>query len=55
MCRRRRRHLNEVNKFMEIFAKLGREIEDLWCAVDYDEAELPAIAADALRRADIPS
>lgn len=40
---------------MESFAKLGREIEDLWRAVDYDEAELPAIAADALRRADIPS
>ena len=40
---------------MEIFAKLGREIEDLWRAVDYDETALPGIASEALRRFDIPS
>lgn len=40
---------------MEIFAQLGREIEDLWCQENYNESELPRIAADALSRADIPS
>ncbi len=40
---------------MEIFQKLGREIETQWRGVSYDETLLPTIAADALRRADIPS
>ncbi len=40
---------------MDIFAQLGRDIEDRWRQIDYDEAALPAIAADALRLADIPS
>ena len=40
---------------MQLFQKLGNEIEDLWRAENYNEAVLPAIAADALRRADIPA
>jgi len=39
---------------MEIFKRLGAEIEGLWRAENYNEAKLPGIAADALRRADIP-
>lgn len=44
-----------MNSNMEAFDQLGREIEDRWRQDNYNEAELPAIAADALRRADIPS
>ncbi|MBK7933310.1 MAG: hypothetical protein IPK01_07355 [Acidobacteria bacterium] len=40
---------------MEVFKQLGREIEDRWRLVNYNEAELPSIAADALSRADVPS
>lgn len=40
---------------IEHFQQLGREIEDLWRQTDYNESELPSIAAEALRRADIPS
>ena len=40
---------------MYIFTQLGLDIEDRWRRIDYDEAELPAIAADALRLANIPS
>ncbi len=40
---------------IEIFQQLGRELEDRWRAANYNESELPAMAADALRRADIPS
>ncbi len=40
---------------MELFEKLGAEIEGRWLEKNYNEDELPAIAADALQRADIPS
>jgi hypothetical protein len=40
---------------MELFNKLGRDIEQLWCDANFSEDALPAIAADALRRHDIPS
>ncbi len=40
---------------MEIFQELGREIEDKWRRVHYDESLLPSLAADGLRRADLPS
>lgn len=40
---------------IELFRDLGIDIERRWVAVNCDEAELPAIAADALRRHDIPS
>ena len=40
---------------MELFQKLGAEIEARWLAEDYNEELLPAIAADALKRADLPS
>lgn len=40
---------------MELFAKLGAEIEDIWREQDYNEEVFPKIAADALARADIPS
>lgn len=40
---------------MELFQKLGSEIEALWLEKNYKEEELPAIAAEALRRADLPS
>lgn len=40
---------------MELFQKLGGEIESLWLEENYNEAELPAIAAEALKRADLPS
>jgi hypothetical protein len=40
---------------MELFRNLGDEIESLWLAQDYNEELLPEIAADALRRADLPS
>ncbi len=40
---------------MEIFDRIGQEIEDVWRGENYDEALLPSISADALRRAEIPS
>ncbi len=40
---------------MELFNKLGREIESQWLENNYNEEALPAIAADALKRADLPS
>ncbi|MEP6944401.1 MAG: hypothetical protein ABJA02_00670 [Acidobacteriota bacterium] len=40
---------------MDIFNRIGDEIESLWRDRNYDEAAFPALAADALRRADIPS
>ena len=40
---------------MELFQKLGREIESLWLEQNYNEDLFPAIAKDALERADLPS
>ncbi len=40
---------------MELFQTLGAEIESLWLERNYNEDDLPTIAADALRRADLPS
>lgn len=40
---------------MELFQKLGAEIEALWLEKNYNEEHLPAIAADALKRADLPA
>jgi hypothetical protein len=40
---------------MELFQKLGAEIESLWLEQNYNEDDLPTIAAEALRRADLPS
>jgi len=40
---------------MELFQQLGAEVEALWLEKNYNEENLPAIAADALRRADLPS
>ena len=40
---------------MELFQKLGAEIEALWLDKNYNEEFLPAIAVDALKRADLPS
>ena len=40
---------------MELFAKLGAEIEDAWRVQDYNEGLFPQLAADALKRADLPS
>lgn len=40
---------------MELFNKLGSEIETLWLEKNYNESELPTIAVGALKRADLPS
>jgi hypothetical protein len=40
---------------MELFKQLGDDVEQLWLAKNYNEGELPAIAAEALKRAEIPS
>lgn len=40
---------------MQFFHTLGREVEDVWRDANYDEEKFPAIAADALKRADLPS
>jgi len=40
---------------MELFKKLGAEIEESWRAQNYNEDVFPAMAADALRSADLPS
>ena len=44
---------NEVG--IEAFNKLGDEIEGLWLETNYNEDDLPSIAADALKRADLPA
>lgn len=40
---------------MDLFQNLGSEIENLWLERNYNEELLPAIAAGALKRADLPS
>jgi hypothetical protein len=40
---------------MEVFQKLGAEIEDAWREQNYNEEVFPALAAEALRGADLPS
>src|SRR5947209_9986100 len=40
---------------MEIFATLGAELESQWRKQNYDEAVFASIAADGLRRADLPA
>ncbi len=40
---------------MELFQKLGDEIESRWLEKNYNEEYLPAIAADALKRHDLSS
>ena len=40
---------------MELFQKLGLEIEDAWRRQDYNEEIFPKLAADALCRAELPS
>jgi hypothetical protein len=40
---------------MELFQKLGAEIEDLWREQNYNEDIFPKLAADALTRANLPS
>ena len=39
---------------MELFEKLGDEVEDLWRERNYNEDDLPAIAAECLKRARVP-
>lgn len=39
---------------MELFQKLGEEIEALWRARNYNEEDLPEIAAEALKQARLP-
>ena len=39
---------------MELFTELGAEIEELWRGQNYSEDIFPALAADALRRANLP-
>lgn len=40
---------------MKIFRELGEKVEAAWRLRNYDEEAFPALAADALRAADIPS
>src|ERR1051325_7448174 len=40
---------------MQLFNQLGAEVEGIWRRKNYNEDEFPAIAADALKRADLPS
>ena len=40
---------------MELFNKLGADIEALWLEKNYNEELLPEIAVEALKRADLPS
>lgn len=40
---------------MKPFDELGAEIEDIWRGKNYNEEEFPAIAADALKRAELPA
>lgn len=39
---------------MEVFKQLGAEVESLWRDKNYNEELFPALAADALRRAELP-
>ena len=39
---------------MELFQKLGAEVEQLWRDENYDETVFPAIAANALEEANLP-
>lgn len=40
---------------MELFNLVGRELEQAWRAKDYDETVFPAMAAEALKMANLPS
>ena len=40
---------------MELFNKVGKELEEAWRAKDYDEAIFPVMAAEALKNANLPS
>ena len=40
---------------MELFQKLGAEIENAWREQNYSEQVFPELVADALRRSDLPS
>jgi hypothetical protein len=40
---------------VEFFDQLGAEVEDIWRGKNYNEDEFPTIAADALKRADLPA
>jgi hypothetical protein len=40
---------------MELFREVGQKLEDLWRAKDYDETVFPAMAAEALKNADLPA
>lgn len=40
---------------MQLFRDLGEQIEDLWRGRNYNEEAFPSLAADALRRANLPS
>ena len=40
---------------MELFQKLGAQVEVLWRDKNYDETAFPEIAADALREANLPT
>lgn len=40
---------------MELFDKIGAEVEETWREQNYNEDLFPAIAAEALRRANLPS
>lgn len=40
---------------MELFTKLGDEVEAAWRDADYDELQLPAIAKQKLKEHDLPS
>jgi hypothetical protein len=40
---------------MELFKQVGEELEELWRAQNYNEAVFPALAAEALKKADLPA
>jgi len=40
---------------MELFQNVGEKLEEAWRAKDYDETIFPAMAAEALKNADLPS
>ena len=40
---------------MELFQNVGEKLEEAWRAKDYDETVFPAMAAEALKNADLPS
>lgn len=39
---------------MELFRQLGEQLEERWCERNYNEEEFPALAAEALRSANLP-